>query len=155
MGNKGGLRVVRNYEINEFLNDVDSLGRQVMNEWRVDCIVAVTRGGLAPAAWLSQSLSVKNIHTVGGFFRGDGGFQYNVRPDYSEITGNALFVSDLCRSGRILQRLINDSRDISQAMIPKIACLHFSPSESCLTPVFFVHEISPTDWIRYPWESTV
>lgn len=110
-------------------------------------IVAVTRGGLVPAAILARELDIRLVETV-CIASYDGRAQGEVEV-IKALAGDGagwLVVDDLADSGATVQVL--------RAMLPQahIATLYVKPAGLALVDTH-VAEIDQGVWIVFPWEA--
>jgi len=111
-------------------------------------ILAVTRGGLIPAALVTRALGIKDIETI-GLESYDGQEQDNkittlkaAHPDYLE---NTLVIDDLVDSGKTLEFL----RPLTKNCI--FATLYAKPTGAPYTDCF-VRSFDQETWVDFPWE---
>lgn len=125
---------------------VSSMGR----EWRA--IVAITRGGLVPAAIICRELGIRMIETVciASYHeyqdQGDLKVLKAVSPELLENDGEGvLIVDDLTDTGK--------TAAIVRAMMPKahFATVYAKPKGRPLVDTF-VTEVSQDTWIYFPWD---
>ena len=123
--------------------------------WRLDgsdwrAVVAVTRGGLAPAMIVARELDIRTIDTISiksYHHQTQGGPEVLKRPD-AGLMGDGegiLVVDDLVDSGRTLE-LIRD-------MYPKahLATVYAKPKGKPMVQSY-VTEVSQDTWIFFPWD---
>ena len=130
-----------NYSLEEFHRDCLILSAQIVDDFQPTCIVMLVRGGVSVGAWISQSFETKLIYTSACFPSGG-------------VSGKILFVSDICRSAETIRKVFNNTLSREILVTYKLACIHYSPTESDFVPYFYLRKISSDDWIVYPWEST-
>lgn len=154
MSEEGNEWVTLNYQLGTFLNDVKLLAGNISSSgYSFEAIVAMTRGGLAPAAWLSQLLGVRKVYTVGGSFDYTGKFIVRAIPSSDIPDEKILLVSDLCRTGKTINQLMKEiSLNCRSVKQMKLACLHYFVKSSVISPDFFVYKNTENDWVNYPWE---
>ncbi len=122
-----------------------------LGPWRG--LVAITRGGLVPAAVVARELEIRMIETVAvvGYDYDDSNPQ---RSDEAKVLKGAsnvgdgegwLVVDDLVDTGRTLELL--------RRMIPKahFATVYAKPQGRPLVDTF-VTEVSQDTWIYFPWD---
>ncbi|PIR42282.1 hypothetical protein CO058_01760 [candidate division WWE3 bacterium CG_4_9_14_0_2_um_filter_35_11] len=131
-----------NYSLEEFHRDCHILSTQIINDYQPTSIVMLVRGGIPVGAWIAQSFQTKYIYTSACVPSGG-------------VNGKVLFISDICRSAETIRKVFNNTLSKEIHVTYKLACIHYSPTESDLVPDFYVREISPDDWIHYPWEFMV
>jgi len=110
-------------------------------------IVAVTRGGLVPAALLAQFLNIREIGTISLVSydekKQNGALKCLHQPNFA-IDGQTLFVDDLFDSGNTY-RYLKDN--YPQA---KVAVLYNKNSEAVLD--FPAENKRAGVWLIFPWE---
>ena len=115
--------------------------------WRA--VIAVTRGGLVPAAIVARELEVRLIDTVcvASYDHQDQGKLEVLKP-VSDIKGGEgmLIVDDLVDTGRTA-RIVRD-------MMPKahFATVYAKPEGRPVVDSF-VTEVSQDTWIFFPWDT--
>lgn len=112
-------------------------------------IIAITRGGLVPAAIIARELDIRLVDTVciasyAGWDRGD-------IKVLKSISGNGegwLLVDDLVDTGKTA-KLVRD-------MIPKahFATVYAKPAGRPLVDTFMT-EVGQDTWILFPWDSEI
>lgn len=116
-------------------------------------VVAITRGGMVPAAIVARELDIRVIETVGvvGYHSDD---QNPGRADAANVIKQAhnlgdgegwLIVDDLVDTGR--------TAEILRRMYPKahLATVYAKPMGKPLVDTF-VTEVSQDTWIYFPWD---
>ncbi len=140
------------YTYNEFLEDINKLAKRIKREnFKYDWIVAMSRGGIVPAGYLSQLLDMSTITTTRGEITGQT-YQNAFLP-IRQVSGNVLLVSDLLRTGKTIgpaKQRIEDNYNIKQL---DILCLHYFPRTSILVPKYFSHKMPNKHFVTYPWET--
>ncbi len=121
-----------------------------MQKWKG--IIAITRGGLVPAAILAREMDIRMIDTVciSSYSAGDGDGDKS-RGELELIKGAAgdgegmLLVDDLVDTGKTAQYV--------RELLPKahFATIYAKPSGRPLVDTF-VTEVSQDTWIRFPWD---
>ena len=112
-------------------------------------IVAVTRGGLIPAAIVARELACRLIETVcvASYDDEQMGTAALLKPPTTAGTGEGwLVVDDLVDTGSTA-RLVRE-------MLPRavFACLYVKPVGQALADVW-VAEVTQTTWILFPWDT--
>lgn len=138
----------------ELHRDAKALARRLLDLGPWKGIVAVTRGGLAPAAIVARALDIRLIETV--CVIGYDPDEHNPRRA-TEITvikpptrvgdGDSwLVVDDLVDTGRTVEVL--------RKLMPKahFAAIYAKPLGRLLVDTY-VSEVSQETWIHFPWES--
>ena len=111
-----------------------------------DGIVAVTRGGLVPAAIVARELEVRLVDTVciASYDHKDQGGINVLKPVDGDGAG-WLIVDDLVDTGRTAQ--------VVRKMLPEahFATIYAKPAGRPLVDTF-VTEVSQDTWILFPWD---
>src|ERR1041384_5504540 len=118
-------------------------------------IIAITRGGLVPAALIARELDIRLVDTIcvtSYESTGSGGpaqSQNDVQV-LKGITGDGegyLLIDDLVDTGRTAQAV--------RRLLPKayFACLYAKPAGRPIVDAF-VKEFKQTKWIHFPWTSS-
>jgi xanthine phosphoribosyltransferase len=118
-------------------------------------LIAVTRGGLVPAAIVARELEIRIIETVSviGYKQSEGGPQMELQESAHIVKHPAnvgdgegwLVVDDLVDTGR--------TADILRRLLPKahFAAIYAKPMGRPLVDTF-VTEVSQDTWINFPWD---
>ena len=109
-------------------------------------IIAVTRGGLVPAAIVARELEIRLIDTV-CITSYDDRAQGNMTV-LKRIEGDGagwLIIDDLVDTGKTAQTV--------RQLLPKahFACLYAKPAGRAIVDTF-VKEFKQTKWIHFPWD---
>jgi xanthine phosphoribosyltransferase len=116
-----------------------------MGPWRA--IVAITRGGLVPAAIIARELELRLIDTVclASYDHQDQGDMKILKRIESDGEG-MLIIDDLVDTGRTA-KIVRD-------MLPKahFASVYAKPAGRPLVDTF-VTEVSQDTWIHFPWDT--
>lgn len=142
------------YTQEQFSSDVKILSNQISKtDIQYDSLIAITRGGLVPTGYLSQSLEIKKIYICGGYFEKANEFQFINYPQ--SISGKVLMVSDIVKTGKTLTMIINSYQDLADKNLEiDIACLHYFPEISKeIIPKYYIHKYIGNCFITYPWET--
>jgi xanthine phosphoribosyltransferase len=111
-----------------------------------EAIIAVTRGGLVPAAIVARELDVRLVDTVcvASYEHKDHGEAKILKPVEGDGAG-CLIVDDLVDTGRTAR--------IVRKMLPKahFATVYAKPAGRPLVDTF-VTEVSQDTWILFPWD---
>jgi xanthine phosphoribosyltransferase len=131
--------------------DARSLAAMLMTHPPFRGIVAITRGGLIPAAIVARELECRLIESVSVIsYAQDAGTQGEpqvLKPPSAAGDGeHFLIVDDLVDSG-VTARVV-------RAMLPKarFACLYAKPAGRA-TADYFVAEVPQDTWILFPWDT--
>ena len=116
-------------------------------------IIAVTRGGLVPAALVARELDIRLVDTIcvtsydaseaGAAAQKQGGVQ--VLKGVSGEGDGYLLIDDLVDTGKTAQEV--------RRLLPKahFACLYAKPAGRPIVDTF-VKEFKQTKWIHFPWD---
>lgn len=127
------------YSLAKFNKDSVLLANQIKKLFEPEIIVMLVRGGVSVGGWITQYFDTKSIYTSSCVPEGG-------------VSGKVLFVSDLCRSSETIKKVINSTLSNSKVVDYRLACIHYYPNESDFVPDFYVHDVSSSIWIVYPWE---
>ncbi len=137
----------------QFHRDARALAWRLAGSGPFDALVAITRGGLVPAAIVARELDLRLIETIGIVTRHD----YKVLGDLKVIKPIAPEVAKLDADARIL--VVDDLVDTGATMkvvrefLPKahVATVYAKPLGRPLVDTF-VTEVSQDTWIYFPWD---
>jgi hypoxanthine phosphoribosyltransferase len=123
---------------------------------RYDGMLVITRGGMIPAALISQLRNWRNILVAAvQFYTGiDETLEVPLFlqfPSDPLVHGKRLLVvDDVWDSGRTIAAV--KARLLAAGAIPEVAVLHFKPARSRVPgqPDYFVEQTD--EWIVYPWD---
>jgi xanthine phosphoribosyltransferase len=115
-------------------------------------IIAVTRGGLIPAALLAHQLNIKLIETIciSSYEEKSGPYAQRINPEiiksFEGDSDSYLLVDDLVDSGK--------TAAFVKALAPKahLATLYAKPAGMAYANTF-VREYPQNQWIIFPWEA--
>ncbi len=139
--------------------DIESLVARLVSQLPrdYDHLLVVTRGGMIPAALVSQSMGMRDILVAAVMFYSgpDNRLSEPLFMQFPEdplVTGKRiLVVDDVWDSG---STSVTVAERLSRAgAFPDIAVLHYKPERSYYPerkPDYYVEQTS--DWIIYPWE---
>ncbi len=141
----------------QFHRDARALAWRLSGQGPFDALVAVTRGGLVPAAIVARELNLRIVETISvASYAGDetapetaqGGVRV-LKPLSSAILASqgagVLVVDDLVDTGATLRAL--------RAALPRAhyATVYAKPAGRPLVDTF-VTEVSQDTWINFPWD---
>jgi len=114
-------------------------------------IVAITRGGLIPAAIIARELNIRLIDTlcIATYQDREQSYNEHILKAITNSTGEGmLVVDDLVDTGNTLR--------IAKEMLPKahIATIYAKPAGLALIDSY-VLEVSQDTWILFPWDSEI
>ncbi|TPE46606.1 xanthine phosphoribosyltransferase [Amaricoccus solimangrovi] len=128
---------------------LDKQGPGEGGEWRA--IVAITRGGMAPAMIIARELDIRTIDTISirsyEWQKQTGELTVLKAPD-AELMGDGtgiLVIDDLVDSGRTLE--------LARKMYPKahFATVYAKPHGRAMVDTY-ITEVSQDTWIFFPWD---
>lgn len=144
-----GESYTKNYPVSweQLHRDARALAWRLMSSGPWKGIVAITRGGLVPAAVVARELDVRLIDTIcivsyhGEKNQGEASILKRVEGDGEGL----LVVDDLVDTGKTAQ--------IVKEMLPKahLATVYAKPAGRPLVDTF-ITEVSQDTWIYFPWD---
>ncbi len=118
---------------------------------QIDCIVAISRGGLAPAAILAHMLNVRDVRTIAVSSYDDEHQQGKLEINWDATSSNladrktVLLVDDIVDSGRTYELLANTfPQAYYAALMFRKGTSHAPDIWGCL--------LSDDSWVVFPWE---
>jgi xanthine phosphoribosyltransferase len=137
----------------ELHRDARYLSEVLHKKGRWKGIIAVTRGGLVPAALVARELDIRLVDTVcvTSYDAGAEGAAAQVQGDVQVLKsvsgdgGGYLLIDDLVDTGKTAQAV--------RKLLPKahFACLYAKPAGRAIVDTF-VKEFKQTKWIHFPWD---
>ena len=137
----------------QFHRDARALAWRLASAGPFNAIVAITRGGLVPAAIVARELEVRVIETVSiasyHDYKTQGGLKVlkTIAPDVSNLNDGAkiLIVDDLVDTGATAK--------VVREMLPRahFATVYAKPLGRPLVDTF-ITEVSQDTWIYFPWD---
>ncbi len=136
----------------EFHRDARALAGRLSAAGHFSGMVAVTRGGLAPAAIIARELDLRIIDTicvasyVHEKIQGEAKILKSVLPGTAQGDGEGLLiVDDLADTGRTIK--------LVRAILPKAhaATVYVKPLGRPFVNTF-ITEVSQNTWIYFPWD---
>jgi xanthine phosphoribosyltransferase len=137
----------------QFHRDARALAWRLASAGPFNAIVAITRGGLVPAAIVARELEVRVIETVSiasyHDYKTQGGLKVlkTIAPEVSNFDDGAkiLIVDDLVDTGATAK--------LVREMLPKahFATVYAKPLGRPLVDTF-ITEVSQDTWIYFPWD---
>jgi xanthine phosphoribosyltransferase len=139
----------------EFQRDAKALAWRLSEKGPWKGIVAVTHGGLVPAAIVARELDIRIIETVGvSSYSGEDGTVG--KRGAAEILKAPVGVGD-GEGWLVIDDLVDTGQtvDILRRMLPKAhyAAVFAKPLGRALIDTF-ITEVSQDTWIFFPWEKT-
>ncbi|TBW33884.1 xanthine phosphoribosyltransferase [Siculibacillus lacustris] len=139
----------------QFHRDARALAWRLSGQGHWDAIVAITRGGLVPAAIAARELDIRIIETVcvASYHdyknQGELAVLKTVAPHLVELAGGdgagVLIIDDLVDTGKTAR--------VVREMMPKahFATVYAKPQGRPMVDTF-VTEVSQDTWIYFPWD---
>src|SRR5208283_586177 len=137
----------------QFHRDARALAWRLASSGPFEALVAITRGGLVPAAIVARELDVRVIETVSIVsyhdYKLQGGLKVlkAIRPDFAKLDQGArvLVIDDLVDTGATAK--------VVREMLPKahFATIYAKPLGRPLVDTF-ITEVSQDTWIYFPWD---
>ena len=137
----------------QFHRDARALAWRLAGSGPFEAIVAITRGGLVPAAIIARELDLRVVETVcvASYhdYRNQGGLKVlkTIAAEVAKFDGGAkiLVVDDLVDTGATAK--------VVREMLPKahFATVYAKPLGRPLVDTF-VTEVSQDTWIYFPWD---
>ena len=116
--------------------------------WRA--VVAITRGGMAPAMIVARELDIRAVDTISvkSYDHQTQSAPVVIKPPDTDLVGdgeNVLIIDDLVDTGRTLE--------VVRALLPKahVATIYAKPMGRDLVQTY-VTEVSQDTWIFFPWD---
>ncbi len=127
---------------------LDGHGPGESGRWKA--IVAITRGGMAPAMIVSRELDIRKVDTVSvkSYQHQEQSVPKVIKAPDMELIGDGsgiLVIDDLVDTGRTLE--------VVRALMPKahIATVYAKPKGRPMVQTF-ITEVSQDTWIFFPWD---
>ena len=142
-------RYIKTYPISweQLHRDAKALSWRLVKDTAWEGIVAITRGGLVPAAIIARELEIRLVETVcvmsySGRDQGETKILKGVEGDGE----GWLLVDDLVDTGKTAQ--------VVREMLPKahFATIYAKPAGRPLVDTY-ITEVSQDTWILFPWDS--
>jgi len=135
----------------QFHRDSRALAWRLSERGPFEVIVAITRGGLVPAAIAARELGLRNIETIclASYDYGRRGEMNLVKPVSETLLRsggeNTLIIDDLVDTGRTAR--------VVREMLPRahFATVYAKPAGVPLVDTF-ITEVSQDTWIFLPWD---
>ncbi len=137
----------------QFHRDARALAWRLAGSGPFDALVAITRGGLVPAAIVARELDVRLIETISiasyHDYKTQGGLKVlkTISPDVARLDseGRILVVDDLVDTGATVK--------VVREFLPKahVATVYAKPLGRPLVDTF-ITEVSQDTWIYFPWD---
>ena len=137
----------------QFHRDARALAWRLAGSGPFDALVAITRGGLVPAAIVARELDVRLIETISiasyHDYKTQGGLKVlkSISPEVAKLDLEAriLVVDDLVDTGATMK--------VVREFLPKahVATVYAKPLGRPLVDTF-ITEVSQDTWIYFPWD---
>jgi hypoxanthine phosphoribosyltransferase len=142
-------RYIKTYPISweQLHRDAKALSWRLVKDGSWKGIIAITRGGLVPAAIIARELEIRLVETVCVMsYSGRDQGKAQVLKDVEGDGDNWLLVDDLVDTGKTAQ--------VVREMLPKahFATIYAKPAGRPLVDTF-ITEVSQDTWILFPWDS--
>jgi adenine/guanine phosphoribosyltransferase-like PRPP-binding protein len=129
--------------------DARALSWRLVEQGPWQGIIAITRGGLVPAAIIARELDIRLVDTV--CIASYAGRDQGPIQVLKSVTGNGdgwLLVDDLVDTGKTAK--------LVREMVPKahFATIYSKPAGRPLVDTFMT-EVSQDTWILFPWDSEI
>lgn len=117
----------------------------------IDCIVAIARGGLVPAAIIANALNIRDVRSIAvSSYSGDTRvaeprLEVDSGTRFVLNSRSVLFVDDIVDSGKTYELF---EHSFPAAYFASTVVRHSSSS----FPDFYGHCFKTSDWIVFPWE---
>ncbi len=127
---------------------LDGKGPEKDGSWKA--VVAITRGGMAPAMIVARELDIRTVDTISikSYDHQDQSDAVVIKSPDTELTGDGtgiLIVDDLVDTGKTLK--------VVRQMFPKahFATVYAKPAGREMVDTF-ITEVSQDTWIFFPWD---
>jgi len=135
---------------------VDRLVASLPDMHAYDAILAITRGGMAPACLISERLDLHNILVAAVMFYTDIGETLD-KPLFLQFPSDPLLqgkkilvVDDVWDSGQTIMA-VKERVEEAEGQ-PDLAVLHYKPSHTLFPDAPHYAACETDAWIVYPWE---
>ena len=127
-------------------------------QFKIDCIVGVSRGGLVPATILAHKLNVREVHAIGvrsynlEHINTPTEIYQNCFKNCENIYGgkNILIVDDISDRGNTFMRVMAEARECQPNINILTASIYVRESTDYI-PHFFYKKIKD-EWVVFPYE---
>ena len=136
----------------QFHRDSRALAWRLSERGAFDAMIAITRGGLVPAAIIARELSIRVVETVSIVsyrdedVQGDAHVLKAIAPAFVATAGSGLLVvDDLVDTGQTVR--------LMRKVLPQahFACVYAKPAGRPAVDTF-ITEVSQDTWIYFPWD---
>jgi xanthine phosphoribosyltransferase len=137
----------------QFHRDAKALAWRLASSGPFDTIVAITRGGLVPAAIVARELNVRMIETVCV----ESYHDYKTQGDLRLIKSVAQSIIDLGGKGVLIVDDLVDTGKTAKVVRELLPGAHFATvyAKPMGRPMVdtFITEVSQDTWIYFPWDT--
>jgi len=140
----------RFYTPEEFLKDTKTLAKEV-GEFKPEVIVAIARGGLTFAHYLSEILDIREVYSINSIgYEGERKLETIKVYNTPNILKNkrVLVVDDIADSGETLKEVMKILKEKNPTCSFKVATLFYKKT-SIFQPDFKLFEAK--EWIEFFW----
>jgi len=128
--------------------DSKALAWRLLNVGNIQGIIAITRGGLVPAAVIARELDIRLVDTlcVSSYDWKDQKGQANILKSFEGDGENWLLIDDLVDTGKTAK--------VVREIVPKahFATVYAKPAGRPLVDTY-ITEVSQDTWILFPWDA--
>ena len=141
----------------DHIQAINSIGESILTSgWKPTAILAITRGGLIPAAILAYMLDVRRIHTVRVQHYDNKNSRLESGPQFVEetrpfdtlniYTERLLIVDDIIDTGETLKLIRSTVHDHAEEV--KVAALYVRSDQKHSADWYWKVE---DEWVVFPW----
>lgn len=144
---------MRYYSYEDFTKDVSILYHELKSQ-NFDSIVAIARGGLTLAHFLSQKLNIRTVQSIGSELYDNDTKRDKIKIiDTCDFDGlkKVLVVDDIADSGETLSVIMKHLEN-KNSKVEFVTCTLFYKKTSTYKPTHWVNEAD--DWIDFFWENS-
>lgn len=138
------------YEYEEFVQDIKTIVNNLQG--RPDAIIAVARGGLTPAHFISLALDIREVYAINAISYDDQKRSEVITvSNIPEIKNarNVLIVDEIIDSGRTMSKIYTILNDKYGEINFKVATIFYKKSAE-FTPDYYAKETA--EWVDFFWE---
>ena len=138
------------YEYEEFVQDIKTIINNLQE--RPDAIIAVARGGLTPAHFISLALDIREVYAINAVSYDDQKRSEVITvSNIPEIKNarNVLIVDEIIDSGRTMSKIYTILNDKYGEINFKVATIFYKKSAE-FTPDYYAKETG--EWVDFFWE---
>lgn len=133
--------------------DAKALAWRLLEHGPFEGIVAITRGGLVPAAVMARELDIRVIDTLC-----ISSYDWKTQGGTAVLKGVSSCVEAKGKGWLVIEDLVDTGRTakIARELLPEahFACVYAKPEGKALIDSF-ITEVSQDTWILFPWDSEV